>query len=519
MTETNENGSEESGIGGAPPPRATSGMLGLERLKSGIPGLDDILLGGFVRNGIYIIQGTPGAGKTIFGNQLCYAHVAGGGRALYVTLLSEQHERMLANIEQMSFFDGTRIARELTYVSAFQLLEREGLAGLVTLIRREIVTFGASLLVIDGVLAAEAQASSVLEFKKFIHELQMLAGAGDCTMFVLTSARDAVIAPEHTMVDGMIEISDSAYEWRSERDIQVRKSRGSGALSGRHAMSITNDGVVVYPRIEALLHSPKRRVYDGLRARVSTNIAGLDTMLHGGLPAASSTLVLGPTGAGKTLIGMQFLCGSTAEEPGLMLGFYETPEQLVARAANVAPRLPALVESGAVEILWQSPSEDLIDRVAGNMLAQVKARGVKRLVIDGLLGFKDMTVQPERIPGFYRALANELRGLGVTVICTVEVSELVGPIIHAPIGRLTPVAENLILVRYVEQKAVLKRMLSVMKVRDSDFDHRLRDFDITPEGIVLGNGFEGERQILSGSAQEPSGDQAQPSDGSDARIR
>ena len=504
------------GLAEAPEPK---GVPLTERMASGVAGLDEILLGGFVRNGIYIIQGTPGAGKTILGNQLCFAHVAGGGRALYVTLLSEQHERMLANLEQMSFFDGSRIANELTYVSAFQLLEREGLSGLVTLIRREIVSFGATLLVIDGVLAAEAQATSALEFKKFIHELQMLAGSGDCTMFILTSARDAMIAPEHTMVDGMIEICDTAYEWRSERDIQVRKSRGSDALHGRHAMRISNDGITVYPRIEAWLHSPKRRAFDALRPRLSTTIDRLDAMLHGGLPAASSTLLLGPTGAGKTVLGMQFLCGSTAEEPGLMLGFYETPEQLLARAATVAPRLPALVESGVVEFLWQSPSEDLIDRVAGDLIAHVKARGVKRLVIDGLLGFKDMTVQPERIPGFYRALANELRGHGVTVVCTVEVPELVGAMITAPIGRLTPVAENLILVRYVEQDAVLKRMLSVMKVRDSDFDHRLRDFEITPEGIVLGNGFEGERLVLSGFAEDASSQQGRPSDGSDSRAR
>ena len=513
MTETEE----ASGLLDKEPER--DGRPPTDRMTSGVAGLDDVLLGGFVRNGIYIIQGTPGAGKTILGNQLCFAHVAGGGRALYVTLLSEQHERLLANIEQMSFYDGARIANELTYVSAFQLLEREGLGGLVTLIRREIVNFGASLLVIDGVLAAEAQATSALEFKKFIHELQMLAASGDCTMFILTSARDALIAPEHTMVDGMIEISDTAYDWRSERDIQVRKSRGSDALHGRHAMRISNDGITVYPRIEAWLHSPKRRTYDSLRPRLSTNIAGLDAMLHGGLPAASSTLVLGPTGTGKTVLGMQFLCGSTKEEPGLMLGFYETPEQLLARAVNVAPALPALADSGVVEFLWQSPSEDLIDRVAGDVIARIEARGVKRLLIDGLLGFKDMTVQPDRIPGFYRALANELRGRGVTVVCTVEVPELTGAVIQAPIGRLTPVAENLILLRYVEQEAVLKRMLSVMKVRDSEFDHRLREFDITPEGIVLGNGFEGERLVLSGFADDASGKQGRPSDGSDSRAR
>ncbi len=468
------------------------------RLTSGIAGLDQVLLGGFVRNGIYVIQGTPGSGKTIFGSQLCYAHVASGGRALYITLLSEQHSRLLSNLATLSFFKPAYIARELSYISGFQLLERDGLAGLVTLIRREIVNQRASMLVIDGILAVEAQASTQLEFKKFVHELQMLAGAGDCTMFLLTSARGSVIAPEHTMVDGIIEICETAYGWRSERDIQVRKFRGSDALQGRHAMRITSDGIIIHPRIEALLSAPARPAVVPGQPRASTGVAGLDAMLHGGLPRASSTLVLGPTGTGKTSLGLQFLSESTAEEPGLLLTFYETPEQILGRASAIAPRLPALVEAGLVQIVWQGSSEDLIDRVAGDLLDRIAAQKTRRLVMDGLLGFKDMTVDPERIPLFYRALTNELRGRGVTVLCTIEVPELVGPVVQPPIARLTPVAENLILLRYVEQDTILRRVISVMKVRDSGFDPRLREFDITSGGIAIGSGFAGARAVLSG---------------------
>jgi circadian clock protein KaiC len=124
------------------------------RLQTGITGLDTILLGGFIRNGLYIIHGAPGAGKTILGNQICFRHAADGGHALYVTLLSEQHERLIANLAQMSFFDQSRIAHDIIYFSAFQLLERDGLAGLLTLLRREIVARSANLLVLDGLVAA-----------------------------------------------------------------------------------------------------------------------------------------------------------------------------------------------------------------------------------------------------------------------------------------------------------------------------------------------------------------------------
>ena len=457
-----------------------------DRLQSGIAGLDTLLLGGFIRNGLYIVYGAPGAGKTILSNQICYAQATTGGRALYVTLLSEQHERLLANLRGLSFFDETKVAREITYISAFQLLERDGLAGLLTLLRREIVAHAASLLILDGLVAAEAYATTELELKKFIHELQMLAAAADCTMFLLTSSGHGANdhRPEHTMVDGIIALRDAGHGWRQEREVQIRKFRGSDHLGGQHPMRISSDGIVVWPRTESLPLPAQHRNFDPLQ-RLSTGVSGLDAMMHGGLPAGSSTLVLGPVGSGKTCLALQFLSGATAEEPGVFLGFCEKPSELLARAASIAPHLSALAETGAVRFLWQGAAEDVIDRVACHLLTQVRAIGARRVVIDGLLGFEDMTVQPERIKLFLQALSVQLRELGVTALCTAEVPELLGPVSRAPLSRLTPIAENLIMLRHVDHDNSLKRVVSIMKLRDSRLDSRLRGFEIGAEGIVL----------------------------------
>ncbi len=459
-----------------------------KRLSSGIEGLDTVLFGGFVKNGLYIIQGAPGAGKTTLTNQICYAFAAIGGRALYVTLLSEQHERLLANLEQMSFFDPARIAHEISYISAFQLLERDGLAGLLTLLRREIVAHGAGVLVLDGLVAAEAYASTDLELKKFVHELQTLAAAADCTMFLLTSSsaeNKTMERPEHTMVDGMISLHDTEHGWRIERDLFVAKFRGSDHLRGRHAMAITSDGIKVWPRIEALPLPPQRLARDASAQRLSTGSPGLDAMMQGGLPFASCSVVLGPSGAGKTALGLQFLSTCTADEPGLLVGFYETPERLLARAEAIAPHLHGLVQDGTVRFQWYGPAEGLIDQVAGELLATVRAHKIRRLVIDSLQGFEDLTVQPDRMTQFYRALTSQLRELGVTILSTMEVRELNTPMMRAPLTRLTAIAENLILLRHVEELGQLQRLVSVMKLRDGAFDIRLRRFSIGPGGIVL----------------------------------
>jgi circadian clock protein KaiC len=464
-----------------------------DRLYSGIGGLDTLLCGGFVRNGIYIIHGAPGAGKTILSNQICYAHAAAGGHALYVTLLSEQHDRLLANLAQLAFCDQSRIAREIHYVSAFQLLERDGLAGLLTLLRREIMAHAAGILVLDGLVAAEAYATTELELKKFIHELQMLASAADCTMFLLTSAGHMDEAseqrPEHTMVDGMIALRETTYGWRMERDIHVRKVRGSDHLPGRHAMQITSAGIMVWPRTEALPAASPAENTQGDAPRLATGIAGLDQMLGGGLPAGSSTVVLGPTGAGKTSLALNFLARSTPAEPGLMVSFYESPDHLLARASGFAPDLGPRVADGVIGFAWHGQAEGLIDRIAFELLADVRRRGVRRVVIDGLLGFEGLALPAERLPRFFLALTGQLRAMGVTTLCTLEIQQVPGTTHRAPVDSLTPIAENLILLRHVERAGRLERNVSVMKLRGSAFDSTLRAFEIGPGGIVLVTAF------------------------------
>ena len=463
-----------------------SDEIGIQRAPSGITGLDTILGGGFMRGGIYIVRGDPGAGKTILTNQICFNHIASSKNAcaLYVTLLAENHARMTSHLRALSFFDESRIPDQMVYLSALGALREGGLKGLVDILRREIKRRGCSILVIDGLITAQTSAASDQDFKEFVHSLQEIALATDCTMFLTASLSKGEISPEQTMVDGLLELSDRNYGWRAESDIQVKKFRGSAFLRGRHAYKITNNGIAIYPRVEALLARPSRPDAGGSELILS-GIAKLDNLLGGGLPRASTTMVMGPSGAGKTTLGMQFLSAASESEPGLLFGFYETPARICAKAERNGHPIARLIDKGVVEILWQPPTDDMLDAYGERLLEAVHKRKVRRLFIDGLNGFKKAAIDPGRMDHFFTALANELRVLGVTTLYTLEVPDILGPAIRVPIDDISSIAENMILLRFIELRSRLHRLISILKVRSSDFDASLHEFKITDRGITL----------------------------------
>jgi circadian clock protein KaiC len=471
----------------------------LERIATGVPGLDEVLKGGFFEGAVYIVRGTPGAGKTILANQICFQHARQGKRALFVTLLAENHARMLQHLEQMSFYDAHLIPKYVYYISAFRVLEENGLKGMMDLLRREMRAHEASILILDGLIAVEETSTSDREFRKFIHELQAHAAIAGCCTLLLTNGRRGEYHPEHTMVDGLITLEDVPYGKRRQRELEVRKFRGSASLRGRHPFQITDDGLLVHPRPESRF---LRNQSSTEAEKISTGIEQLDVMVNGGLIADSSTLLLGPSGAGKTTLGTAFLQKSSKAEPGLHFGFYESRERLVANAQLIGIDLQSRVAAGDLEILWRPPFERILDGLGNELVDAVRRRKVKRLFIDGWGGFAATAETQERLSPFFAALANELRSLGVTTICAMETENLIGPELHLPIQGISAVTENMILLRFAEYQGQLRRLISIMKTRGGGFDHKLREFEIGPQGLRFVDSFRNAEGVLSGSGTE-----------------
>ncbi|WP_431286803.1 RAD55 family ATPase [Roseateles chitinivorans] len=217
----------------------------MKRFPSTVAGLDDILHGGLFEGGVYILEGPPGVGKTTLANQMAYNHASAGNKTLYVTMLSESHARMVQHMSNQTFFRKAAVNAFVFYMSGYRELENEGLKGVVSLLRSELVRSAATLLVVDGLVVSAPGIDEGV--RQFVHELQSLVTAMNCTCLVLTTGRGNALSAEQTMVDGIFSFEDQLFKGRAERLVQVRKFRGSEVVRGQHSFCITDEGLRFFP--------------------------------------------------------------------------------------------------------------------------------------------------------------------------------------------------------------------------------------------------------------------------------
>jgi circadian clock protein KaiC len=454
----------------------------LERLSSGNPEADYILGGGFPSNSINIIMGHPGSGKTIFAEQLIFENATDDRPILYFTTLSEPLPKVVRYLQGFDFFDEEKLGSQVVFEDVGAELAKNGPDALVPLLRKAITTLAPKIIVIDSFKAVHDLAPSVADRRRMVYEMTALLTAYGTTAFLLGeyTEDDILVYPEFAVADGIVEMSRRRLGNRDERYFRVYKLRGSRYLEGAHAFRITDSGLDIYPR----LVSPRiPEGYEPASERISTGVKGLDAMLDGGVWRGTTTLLAGPSGAGKTTIGLQFaLEGARQGESTLYMNFQENPSQLTRTIRNLGVD-PADAQAKGLDLVYASPVELQIDSIIVDMFRRIQQRRVRRLVIDAIGDLATAATDAQRLHDYLYALVQHFAVSGITSVLNFETTgnSITGTGMQNAVSYLS---DNVLLLT-VDGEERTRRALRVLKTRGSAHDTRVREVDITSAGLAI----------------------------------
>ena len=453
----------------------------MQRLSTGNVRLDEVLDGGLVSDAITLIVGAPGTGKTILAEQCLFTNATAERPGLYLSTVSEPFGKLLRYGQSLEFFDKAQIGRSVFYDDLGDAVHEGGLTRVLERTNALMNEHRPGIVVIDSFKALRSFAADEAEFRRFLHVL-----AGRLTALAVSSLwvgeyepSEATDTAEFAVADGVIGLETRRTAERSTRYLSVRKLRGSDFRSGDHVYRITAGGLIVFPRLADVRDAAP---YEAAGERVSTGIAALDEALEDGYWSGSTTLIAGPSGVGKTLMGLHFVfAGAALDEPGVFLTLQESRTQL----ARVIGRFGWTFDDANVTIMDRSPVDVYIDELVYELLDRIHEVSARRVVVDSLNDLIVAASDAMRVREFLYSLVQRCARLGVSVMFTYETMELFRITRISEIG-MSHVADNVVLLQHVQDGSEMTRALSVLKSRGSMHSAVISEFKISVDGITLG---------------------------------
>ena len=456
-----------------------------QKISAGPTGLDEILLGGIPSNTITILMGPPGSGKTILAEQIAFHNASPASPVLYLTTLAEPLEKFIVHGERYSFFDAAKVGVSVFYEDLGSMVRESGIERLAEKITDLLIRYKPKLVFVDSFKALNELLTSDVQRRTVIYDFATALSGYDCTSFLVGEYSPEMVTElaEFAIADVVLNLMRYRTNVREQRFLRVEKIRGSDSIPGMHAFRITSDGINIFPRI---LTPPVAPTYRPKLERVATGIKGLDGLVAEGFWRGSTTLIAGPSGGGKTIMALHFLRhGALQNEPSLYLGFQENPTQLARIMLNLGWDPDALLSSGNLELMYNSPVEMQLDEVAADLFGRIRAGKVKRVVIDSLDDLERSSMDGHRFADFIYALMQWFAVENVTCMTTVEVSHWLGNGGSVTQNQVSNMCDNLIVLGFNTQATELRRTVRILKTRGSSHDEREYTLEIDKRGAVV----------------------------------
>jgi circadian clock protein KaiC len=472
--------------------------------RIGTSGLDEILNGGLGRGRIYLLEGEPGAGKTTIALQFLLAGAEAGERSLYVTL-SETEEELRDGAASHGWDLGDRITvrelvppeslldhdqqQSLVYASEIELGETmQKLFAMIEEVKPDRV-------VLDSLSELRLLAQGSLRYRRQILALKHYFSRHNATVLMLDDlTSEALDKTVHSIAHAVIRLEQLAPEYGAERRrLRVLKYRGRAFRGGFHDFVIRRGGVVVFPRLVAV--ERRAPVQRGLR---STGLAEFDALLGGGVEAGTSTLLLGPSGSGKSLIAVQFLAAAVARgEKAALYVFDEEIGLLFQRTLAIGIDLEAMQQRGDLLIEQVDAAELSPGEFAQRVIGAVERDGISMVLIDSITGYQLAMPEEHSLVLHLHELLLSLNRRGATTVATLAQAGLVGDMKSSV--DITYIADTVVLLRYFEAIGEVRRAISVIKKRAGDHESAIRELQFSAHGLNIGSTLRDFEGVLRGS--------------------
>ncbi len=479
-------------------------MTGTARHPTGLPGLDEVLHGGLIPERAYLVRGGPGTGKTTLGLHFLAAGVALGERALLITLESSETqlrrdaESQSLDLSGIEFLDLSPTREFFAQNQSYDIfspgdVERDPTTQQIV---GTIQEHKPQRVFVDAVTTLRYLAPDAFQFRK--QALSFLRYLVEHGATVLMSSEPTASVPDDDlrfMSDGIIDLAISPGHGVLRRTLSIGKMRGSDFQGGPHAMRLTGRGMEVYPSLVPGDHSHPFEA-----ELIGSGIPEFDEMLGGGIERGTITILSGPSGAGKTTLGVQFMKEAALRgERSVVYAFEEGMATLLHRCESIGVPLREMVEGGSLAVVEVEPLRFSPAEFALMVRKEVEERGTRIVMIDGIAGYR-LTLAGDDLVLQLHALGRYLKNMGVTVLLVNETEAITGEFRATEVG-VSYLCDNLIFLRYLEMDGELRKAVGVLKKRLGDFARTLREISVTCDGVKVGEPLTALRGILTGTPE------------------
>ena len=469
-----------------------------KRISTGISGFDELLYGGLIPHHGYLVRGEAGVGKTILGLHFLTAGVKSGEQVLYISLQESENslrnnaERVGIDTSDINFLDLSTPSEFFTKVESYQLFTPGQVDSqpITKCIIETVTRLKPTRVFVDPITLFRYLSVDVFHFRKqVISFLAFLIEQGATVLISSEISRDTPDDDLKVCVDGIFKLEHLC----EQRTVQIEKMRGTDFVDKTNSLKITNKGMIVFPHLLPTLRERREIILN----KIVTGVPGIDDLLKGGFAQGSTTLISGPSGVGKTTIGSLFIkTAALNNDRAVIFSFEVNTTLIIRRLEELGLDAATLIEKRKLSIRKVEAFGFSPDEFTQVIRHEVEVNNTRIILLDSVTGF-NVALGTDHLVYRLHEIGTYLQSMGVVLIIIAETTNIVESLQVSDIG-ISYFVDNIVFLRYIEINGELRKVIGVLKKRFSDFEKTLREFEITSDGVKVGQPLHNLRGVITG---------------------